>query len=423
MSNFSRSKKYEDLHREIQNDNEGNIQSNELSQYANKLNEIDSNNFDRMNQSYNKDPNRARNMELNQMYQQANPVPNQNYYHEQQPINNQQPLQNQQQGPAHNDYMNEFISEVKDYNMKQGLRTAEDTQINILNEIRGQNVPPQQNMNYQYPAGNQNVPLQQTGYGNNPVYPQQNMQQPNPMDLYAQQRPMDSYVQQQVPVETYGQVQTHAVDTFAPPQTAIDTFAPPQAPVDPFGQQQALTDPFAQTKAVLDPFGHPQSPFDPFAPQPSSSDPFAPQQEPIIPFTQQTQAEYPSQNNQLPTLKNQDQISTEIERFMTDPNYIPVPEVEQQITGAQPQGFEALQQQYLADMENQRQQKMHDEMLMETQQLKVQMGEVEDELEDAHEQVTNTNRVLNFILILLILALLVILGIAIYWVLSSKGII
>jgi hypothetical protein len=410
MSNFSRSKKFEDLHREIQNDNEGNIQSNELSQYANKLNEIDSNNFDRMNQSYNQDPNRARNMEVNPMYQQPAPIQNQNYYQEQQPMYNPQPQQNQPQGPAHNDYMNEFINEVKDYNMKQGLRTAEDTQINILNEIRGQNTPPQQqNMNYQYPTASQNVPPQ--GYGNPPIYPQQNMQQMNQVDPYAQQRPIEPQVpQQQTPV-----------DSFVQQPVPMDSFTSQQpVPIDPFAQQQVGIDPFTQQQSPSDPFGaHPIN--DPFMQQ-NMNDPFAPQA-PMDPFALQTQTGYQAQENQPITLKNQDQISSEIERFMTDPNYIPVPEVEQQITGAQPQGFEALQQQYLADMENQRQQKMHDEMLMETQQLKVQMGEVEDELEEAHEKVTNTNRVLNFILILLILALLVILGIAVYWVLSSKGII
>ena len=356
MSNFSRSKKYEDLHKEIQTDGESNIQSNELSQYANKLNEIDSGNFNRMDESNNQMGSRARVNDMNQM------TPNQQAV-QQQPMTEQNPYQQQVgQNQQNNDYMNEFISEVKDYNMKQGLRTAEDTQMNILNEIRSQNP------NYQQQAPvyqeNPNLNQQQT-----PVY------QENP-NFNQQQTPL---YQEAVTVDTQTQVNI-------PEPVYQNPEVQPQVNGNPFVQHEELYHQAEmQTNATITP-------------------------------VQTTDKQY------VP-LKNHEQISSEIERYMSDPNYIPVPEVEQQITGNVSKNFDTLQQQYLADSENDRQKKLHDEMLMETQQLKIQIEEYEDDLEVAQEKVTNANRILNFILILLILALLVILGIAVFWILSSKGII
>ena len=49
--------------------------------------------------------------------------------------------------------------------------------------------------------------------------------------------------------------------------------------------------------------------------------------------------------------------------------------------------------------------------------------EEEDELNDMNDSVSYTNRLLNFILVLLILSLLVVLGIVVYWILLQKGII
>jgi|GEM_PF-6821658 len=398
MSNFSRSKKYEDLHKEIQTDGESNIQSNELSQYANKLNEIDSGNFNRMDESNNQMGSRARVNDMNQM------TPNQQAV-QQPPMTEQNPYQQQVgQNQQNNDYMNEFISEVKDYNMKQGLRTAEDTQMNILNEIRSQNPNYQQqapvyqenpNINQQQTPvyqENQNINQQQAPvYQENPNFNQQQapVYQENP-NLNQQQVPVyqenPNFNQQQTPL--YQEAVT--VDT----QTQVNIPEPvyqnpevqPQANGNPFVQHEELYHQAEmQTNATITP-------------------------------VQTTDKQY------VP-LKNHEQISSEIERYMSDPNYIPVPEVEQQITGNVSKNFDTLQQQYLADSENDRQKKLHDEMLMETQQLKIQIEEYEDDLEVAQEKVTNANRILNFILILLILALLVILGIAVFWILSSKGII
>ena len=71
----------------------------------------------------------------------------------------------------------------------------------------------------------------------------------------------------------------------------------------------------------------------------------------------------------------------------------------------------------------QEEKELREKLMSETVQLRAQMDDYEDELNDMNDSVSYTNRLLNFILVLLILALLVVLGIVVYWILLQKGII
>lgn len=57
----------------------------------------------------------------------------------------------------------------------------------------------------------------------------------------------------------------------------------------------------------------------------------------------------------------------------------------------------------------------------ETQKLKLQITEYEKGLIDMNNSVLSSNRLLNFLIFILVLVLMIMLGIAIYWVLYSKG--
>lgn len=57
----------------------------------------------------------------------------------------------------------------------------------------------------------------------------------------------------------------------------------------------------------------------------------------------------------------------------------------------------------------------------ETQKLKLQISEYEKGLIDMNNSVLSSNRLLNFLIFILVLVLMIMLGIAIYWVLYSKG--
>jgi len=63
------------------------------------------------------------------------------------------------------------------------------------------------------------------------------------------------------------------------------------------------------------------------------------------------------------------------------------------------------------------------QLLNETTQMRAQLDDYEDNLSDVSDKVKHTNRILNFVLVVLILALLVVLGIVVYWIFLSKGVV
>lgn len=113
MDNLSRTKKNNQLYQKLHSDNETQISSDRLSLYANRLHEIDSESFSEMTANATSDnPLHARKTE----YLSKEPAV-------------------QQISSFNNEYLDEFISEVKQYNIKKGLRAVEDTQTNILKEV------------------------------------------------------------------------------------------------------------------------------------------------------------------------------------------------------------------------------------------------------------------------------------------------
>lgn len=62
-----------------------------------------------------------------------------------------------------------------------------------------------------------------------------------------------------------------------------------------------------------------------------------------------------------------------------------------------------------------------EEMMQKTKQMKLQLDEYETELTTVSNKVSHTNMILNFVLILLILALFVLLGFIAYWALVDRG--
>ncbi|MPN06668.1 hypothetical protein SDC9_153924 [bioreactor metagenome] len=63
------------------------------------------------------------------------------------------------------------------------------------------------------------------------------------------------------------------------------------------------------------------------------------------------------------------------------------------------------------------------QLLEETTKMKAQLDNYRGNLDQMEERVNNSNRILNFILVILILALLVVIGVVGYWLLLNRGII
>lgn len=113
MSNYSRAKKNQDLYQQLNTDRESDITTEGLSQYANRLNTIDQ---------------QFEEMQVSATSQQAAHARRNAYFN---------PIEEKITPNFRNEYLDEFIDEVKQYNIKKGLRSVEDTQTNILNELRG----------------------------------------------------------------------------------------------------------------------------------------------------------------------------------------------------------------------------------------------------------------------------------------------
>lgn len=57
----------------------------------------------------------------------------------------------------------------------------------------------------------------------------------------------------------------------------------------------------------------------------------------------------------------------------------------------------------------------------ETQQIRVQLDEYEEEITGLNKGINKTHKLLNMIMLLLVLAFVIIVGISVFWVLQSMG--
>lgn len=99
----SRVERFKDLHREIASDAESSVENSNLSDFAKRLNEIDSQ-FEQIQTSEKDD--------------------------------SEQAVRARKHAESDSEYLQNFLDEVKAYNVKKGYRHHEDTQTNLLNEIR-----------------------------------------------------------------------------------------------------------------------------------------------------------------------------------------------------------------------------------------------------------------------------------------------
>ena len=56
----------------------------------------------------------------------------------------------------------------------------------------------------------------------------------------------------------------------------------------------------------------------------------------------------------------------------------------------------------------------------ETTQMRAQLDDYEDNLSEVSDKMRQTNRILNIVLVILIIALAMIVGVVIYWIITSK---
>lgn len=123
MPKYSRTKKYEELRNSLQNDAETSISTNELSEFANRLNRIDSNNFESMEEVH---------IEHDPIHRRREFTFNSEYAHT--PVVNEPNVID--------GYMDDIYKEVKQYNLENGFLISDNTQQNILRELKGERPSP-----------------------------------------------------------------------------------------------------------------------------------------------------------------------------------------------------------------------------------------------------------------------------------------
>lgn len=155
MAKYSRMKKYENYRNQIQMGNEDSLASNDLKDFSERLSRIDATIAKDVNGSmmnHTAKPTRVRHYEQpSQEY--ATPVVNTPIASNvvEQPLPQNQDAKNTE---FKNEYLDEFLDEVKKYNVDNGYANTEDTQLNIFSQLKGEQ-PKKTNVIESYQNGNE----------------------------------------------------------------------------------------------------------------------------------------------------------------------------------------------------------------------------------------------------------------------------
>ncbi len=325
METLSRVKRYEDLRKQIEDDSIGTDTPPEekLQSYAKRLNEIDPSIFKKVTITE-EEPNTPQRERVETSIYDDNDSTMQEF---------------------RNEYLDDFINEVREYNIKKGNRESENTQIDILNRLnavsRAKRSDYIQNIEDEVKEVKQEEAVIQ-----------------NREDIAAQ---VKSLLEEEAlqPEPLIQRTDTKKADESKPAEATFEVVKP----TDVTPQELKKESPAKQPK------------------------------------TKMTPSAQPVNVNQSAAEKKEKQS------------------VMQNKPKPKPVAAKELQ----AEVE--REQKLHQKLVEETQQLRVQLNEYEDDLNDLSEGVEKTNKMLNVILGCLILALLVIIGIIIYWVIQAGGLV
>lgn len=121
MEKLSRTKKYQDLRDRLQNDAESQVTSKDLTSFQERLNRLDVMHFDTAEDAKDHDPIHAR---------------RNSYFEESAPAVEEKEIDKTSQYTFNNEYLDEYINEVKQYNKEKGLLTKDDTAMNILENLK-----------------------------------------------------------------------------------------------------------------------------------------------------------------------------------------------------------------------------------------------------------------------------------------------
>lgn len=133
MTNLSRTKKYQELRNRLQNESSvDNFSTTDLSKFEKRLNDLDAQNFS-VPDSYMRDDHAAIHARSHEVKEEKeNPFVGTIDF-------DTTSFSSQTNSTFDNDYLDQYIREVKQYNIDQGNASVENTQLNILKQIERNN--------------------------------------------------------------------------------------------------------------------------------------------------------------------------------------------------------------------------------------------------------------------------------------------
>lgn len=313
MATLSRTKKYQDLRNRLQHDtNADALSTNDLSRFQKRLNEIDSQNFSYTENASSDSHNAEHARNLNTQQQTQQPLRRHKQTQDKDPFANVSFSANENNDVTFdNDYLDQYIREVKQYNIDQGNAASENTSLNILKQIeRNNSATPKK----PYPSSNSHtadIPFLSS--------------QSSSSNRYSQDVKQSSSSQEDAqPTQTMSKE-----DIMQEVQNLVN----------------ATSSSYTQ-------------------PQP---------EEPSSPFVN----DYESKND---SFMSTDTFNRRLEADRTT----------------------------------------RQQLLNETTQMRAQLDDYEDNLSEVSDKMRQTNRILNIVLVILIIALAMIVGVVIYWIITSK---
>jgi len=325
METLSRVKRYEDLRKQIEDDSIGNdtLPEEKLQNYAQRINEIDPSIFKKVTISDEEPYTPERERKVTESYEDVDNT----------------------MGEFRNEYLDDFINEVREYNMKKGNRENENTQIDILNKLNA--VSRAKRADYV-------ERIEEDG-----------RESEEPKDVLNRDE-IAAQVKSMVEAENGTELQSEAMKM------------PTEAPLN----QETIANAASQDGQMEEGY------FD------------AMPEEARANTLQVQQIKQAAQAQTIP-MRQEEEHNSFVNRTIR-PTAVITKEEQTEI---------------------EREKRLHQKLVEETQQLRVQLNEYEDDLNDLSEGVEKTNKMLNIILGCLILALLVIIGIVIYWIVQAGGLV
>ena len=132
MARLSRTEKYRELREKLQDDTASDLSARDLSEYENRLNRIDSENFAAPEEQYVPEDYEAAHKQepyFEEPAEEPEPEP---------AFAAVSPLYSSNYSPeedVHDDYLDEYIAEVKKYNKEAGVAASENTALNVLQQL------------------------------------------------------------------------------------------------------------------------------------------------------------------------------------------------------------------------------------------------------------------------------------------------